>query len=129
MRYIDQCGKVVDNNFISVFNLAKEKLFAKHELPQITGRRAGAIHVLKVISDNLPVARDYCEDIISIIKTLDDISDGSLKDISQLDVKNVERTYQKLQEIIPDVFVRNILNKAKHAENEEELLLFAEQLT
>lgn len=121
-------SEAVDKDFTSVFNLAKEKLFAKHELPRIQGRRATAINVLKVIADALPVARDYCEDIISIIRTLDDISDGSLKDISQLDLKNVDGAYERLKQIIPDVFVRNILNRAKLTEDEEELLLFAEQL-
>jgi len=74
------------------------------------------------------MARNYCDDIISIIRTLDDISDGSLKDISQLDLRNVEDTYKNLKQIIPEVFVRNILNRAEFTEDEEELLLFAEQL-
>jgi len=124
----DEKGEVVDREFNTIFNLAKEKLFAKHELPQIKGRRSTAINVLKVISDALPIAKDYCEDIISIIKTLDDISDGSLKDISQLNLKNIESAYEKLKQIIPEIFVRNILNRAKFTEDEQELLLFAEQL-
>src|SRR3989344_5996218 len=94
----DEKAEVVDKEFTSVFKLAKEKLFAKHELPPIKGRRSTAINVLKVISDTLPVAKDYCEDVISIIKTLDDISDGSLKDISQLDVRNTEEAYKELKQ-------------------------------
>jgi hypothetical protein len=125
---IDEKVEFVDKEFTSVFKLAKEKLFAKHELPKIKGRRATAINMLKVISDMLPRAKDYCEDIISIIKTLDDISDGSLKDISQLDLRNIEEAYKDLRQIIPDVFVRNILSRAKFTEDEKELLLFAEQL-
>lgn len=124
----DEKAEVVDKEFASVFKLAKEKLFAKHELPQIKGRRASAINVLKVIADTLPIAKDYCEDIISIIKTLDDVSDGSLKDIFQLDLRNIEDAYKELKQIIPDIFVRNILNRAKFTEDEQELLLFAEQL-
>lgn len=124
----DEKSQIVDKDFTSVFNLAKEKLFAKHELPQIKGRRSTAINTLKVIGDSLPIARDYCEDIISIIKTLDDISDGSLKDISQLDLRDIEEAYKKLKQIIPEIFVRNILNRAKYTEDEQELLLFAEQL-
>ena len=124
----DEKGEMVDKNFTEVFNLAKEKLFAKHEYPQVKGRRSSAINVLKIISDKLPVAKDYCEDIISIIRTLDDISDGSLKDVSQLDTNKVEDSYKKLQSIIPDVYVRNILNRSKHTEEAQELLLFAEQL-
>lgn len=124
----DEESDSVDKNFIDVFNLAKEKLFAKHELPQIKGRRATAISLLKLMADKIPISRDYCEDIISIIKTLDDISDGALKDISQLDANKIEESYKKLQEIVPEVFVRNILNRSKHTDEAQELLLFAEQL-
>jgi hypothetical protein len=124
----DEKAEMVDKDFTSIFNLAKEKLFAKHELPQIKGRRATAINVLRVIADKLPISRDYCEDIISIIKTLDDISDGSLKDISQLDANKIEESYKELLDIIPEVYVRNILNRSKHTDEAQELLLFAEQL-
>jgi len=121
-------GMSVDDGFTQEFSLAKEKLFGKHELPKIQGRRATAIRVLKVISDELPNARDYCQDIISIVKTLDDISDGALKDISQINVRNIEEAYKRLQEIIPATYIRNVLTRANRSENEEELLLFAEQL-
>lgn len=121
-------GESVGDDFIMAFNTAKEKLFGKHELPKIQGRRAKAIHILKVIADEMPTTRDYCEDIISIIKTLDDLSDGSLKDISRLDLRNVEKAYQWLLEIVPETYIRNMLTRAGRTEGEEELLLFAEQL-
>lgn len=118
----------VDNGFTDVFNLAKEKLFAKHELPKILGRRSNAIHVLKIIADSLPNSKDYCEDIINIIKTLDDLSEGTLKDITQLDLRNVEVAYEKLLELVPIGFIRNVLDRAGRSQDEQELLLFAEQL-
>lgn len=118
----------VDGNFSSVFNLAKNKLFAKSELPTIRGRRAEAIKILKIIADSLPNAKDYCEDIITIVKTLDDVSEGTLKDITQLNLGNVEIAYEKLQELVPIHFIRNVLDRASHNQDEQELLLFAEQL-
>lgn len=121
-------GVSVDDSFTQEFNLAKEKLFGKHELPKIQGRRSKAIHVLKVLSDELPNARDYCQDIITIIKTLDDISDGTLKDITQINIRNIEEAYKNLIEIVPATYIRNVLTRANRSENEEELLLFAEQL-
>jgi hypothetical protein len=123
----EEPSEVVDNNFTEAFKIAKEKLFAKHELPQVKGRRMEAIKVLKVISDSLPQSKNYCEDIVSIIKTLDDISDGALKDISQINLKDISLAYKKLQEIVPENFIVNVLNKAKNSEEEQELLLFAEQ--
>ncbi|MCA9371696.1 helicase [Candidatus Woesebacteria bacterium] len=120
-------GKSVSDDFINAFNMAKEKLFGKHELPKIQGRRAKSIQVLKIISEELPASRDYCEDIISIIKTLDDLSDGALKDISRLDLRNVQTAYKKLLEIVPETYIRNVLTRANRTESEQELLLFAEQ--
>lgn len=125
----DEEGSSVDELFTDIFNYAKDKLFSKNELPKIQGRRADSIKVLKIISEELPNVRDYCEDIISIIKTLDDISDGALKDIAQLDIRNVEEAYKELLTIIPETYIRNIQSRADRSENEQELLLFAEQFT
>ncbi len=117
----------VDQDFAQVFNLAKEKLFAKHELPKIQGRRANAIRALKVIADELPSTKNYCEDIITIIKTLDDLSEGALKNIAQLDLRDIKKAHKQLLETVPDSYIRNVLTRANRAENEHELLLFAEQ--
>ena len=76
---IDEKGFAVDTDFTSIFNVAKNKLFAKHELPSIQGRRAEAIKVLKLIANERPLSKDYCEDIITIIKSLDDISEGHIE--------------------------------------------------
>lgn len=120
-------GEAVDDSFIEVFQLAKDRLFAKHELPKIQGRRADAIKILKVIGEEIPTVKDYCNDIVDIIKNLDDISDGALKDIAQLDLRNVQDAYKLLLSIIPETYVRNIQQRAQRSENEHELLLFAEQ--
>lgn len=125
---LNEKGEPVDKNFTGVFALAKEKLFAKHELPQIKGRRFEAIKVLKIIAEDVPSSKNYCEDIITIIKTLDDLSEGALKDIAQLNLKDLKVAYKNLQKIVPETFIRNILDRARHTEDEQELLLFAEQL-
>lgn len=121
-------GIPVDENFSDIFRVAKNKLFAKHELPKIQGRRASAIKNLKAIGNSIPLARDYCEDIIDIIKEFDDINEGQLKDISRLDLRNVEAALERVQNIVPVTSIHNIQNKVKRNEGEEELLLFAEQL-
>lgn len=123
----DETGNSVDKDFTNVFNLAKDKLFAKSELPKIQGRRATAITTLKAIGESLPQAKDYCEDVIDIIRELDDISDGALKDISQLDLRNVEEAYQTLLLLVPKHFVQSVQERVGRFEGEEELLLFAEQ--
>ena len=123
----DEKGSPVDPDFTGAFNLAKDRLFAKHELPKIQGRRADAIKVLKALSESLPQAKDYCEDVVKVIRELDDISDGVLKDIAQLDLRNVEEAFSELLTTLPKRFIQNVQERATRNENEEELLLFAEQ--
>ena len=123
----EEKGESVDKKFADFFNLAKEKLFAKHELPKIQGRRATAITTLKAIGESLPQAKDYCEDIITVIKELDDISDGILKDISQLSLRNIEEAYKTLLELVPRHYIQSIQERVGRFEGEEELILFAEQ--
>jgi len=124
----DELGTEVDADFTHIFQVTKDKLFEKHELPNLQGRRLSAINVLKVIADELPNAKDYCDDAIHIIQNLDDISEGSLKDIAQLSMRDISQAYNDLQEVLPNSYIRNILNKAERSENEQELILFAEQL-
>lgn len=118
----------VQDKFAPVFNMAKEKLFAKYPLPAIKGRRQDAIKNLMAIKEALPASESYCSDLIKVIKEFDDISEGTLKDIAQIDMRNVEDTYKFLQEIVPVQFIRNVIDRAHKAEEGKELLLLAEEL-
>lgn len=124
----EEKGVAVDDSFSGLFNHAKNKLFEKHELPKIQGRRSDAIKVLTVISNEIPSAKDYCNDIIEIIKTLDDINDGTLKDVGQLDLRNIYEAYKELLRLVPSTYISNIQTRASKEDNAPELLLFAEQL-
>ncbi|EDK72375.1 helicase domain protein [candidate division TM7 genomosp. GTL1] len=118
----------VQDKFAPVFNMAKEKLFAKHPLPTIKGRRQDAIKNLIAIKNSLPAAESYCSDLIKVIKEFDDVSEGTLKDITQLDMRNVEQTYARLRELVPVQFIRNVIDRAHRADEGKELLLLAEEL-
>lgn len=119
----------VDDEFLKVFDLAKEKLFAKHELPSIRGRRADAIKNLEALKGMLPKAIDHCEDVINVIKVLDDLSEGTLKDLAKLNLKNPEEAYQSLLETLPVHLIKTTMERAQRDMDERELLLFAEELS
>jgi hypothetical protein len=51
-----------------------------------------------------------------------------LKDIAQVDMRNVETTYSLLQELIPVRFIRNVIDRAHRADEGTELLLLAEEI-
>lgn len=120
-------GAAVDPGFSDVFRVAKEKLFAKHELPPVKGRRAKAVRILTALGGALPEANHYCQDLVTIIRTLDDISEGTLKDIGQLNLKALAAAFAQLQRLVPAEFVRNVFDRAERERGERELLLFAEE--
>ncbi len=125
---VDEQSFEVQDKFAPIFNKAKEKLFAKHPLPAIKGRRQDAIKNLMAIKDALPRSESYCSDLIKVIKEFDDVSEGTLKDIVQIDMRNIEDTYSRLQELIPVQFIRNVIDRAQRANEGKELLLLAEEL-
>jgi superfamily II DNA or RNA helicase/HKD family nuclease len=117
----------VDASFIDVFGVAKERLFAKHELAPIKGRRARAVKVLMALGSALPESQTYCKDLVTVIKTLDDLSDGTLKDIAELDLRELTAAFQQLQTHVPPQFVKNVFDRAERERGERELILFAEE--
>ncbi len=119
----------VDGDFHESFKCAKEKLFEKPQLPKIQGRRAEAIKVLELIANELPQSKEYCNDIQTIIRVYDDINEGTLKDISKINLKDLNMAYEDLKKIVPRSYIDNIFLKAEKRDQAEELLLFAEQLT
>jgi superfamily II DNA or RNA helicase len=122
-------GAEVNASFADVFRLAKDRLFARSELPSVKGRRARAIKALTALAATFPESQTYCKDLINIIKNLDDVSDGTLKDVAELDLRDCAGAYQELQSIVPAVFMRNVFDRADRERSERELLLFAEEFS
>jgi len=124
----DEESYEVKDKFAPIFVKAKEKLFAKHPVPVIRGRRADALKILQAIKASVPSAETYCTDLIKIIKEFDDVSEGTLKDIAQIDLRNLEDVYERLIEMVPIQFIRNVIDRAHRADDSKELLLLAEEL-
>jgi superfamily II DNA or RNA helicase/HKD family nuclease len=125
----EETAEEVGEDFLDDFNLAKETLFAKHELPQIRGRRADAIKNLEALAEVLPKTKDYCKDIMKIIKTLDDIDEGTLKSLATLDLSDQEEAYTHIKNLVPEHFIQNVLERSRRDAQEGETVLFAERFT
>lgn len=119
----------VSEDFTQMFNCAKEKLFEKSELPKIQGRRAESINRLELLGNEIPESKAYCNDIKSLIKDYDAINEGTMKDISQLDLRDLKQAYKNLQVIVPRTYTESLFKKLKQTDKATELLLFAEQLS
>ena len=121
-------GEEADKQYDKVFKLVRDLLFEKHPLPSISGRRAESLKVIKVIEENLPRVKDYCQDLAQIIKKYDGINEGDLKLIAQLSVASFDKAYEELKEIIPQHQIDSINERASRLEGEYETIVLSEDI-
>jgi superfamily II DNA or RNA helicase/HKD family nuclease len=120
-------GAEITPAFAKLFGYAKNKLVEKHALAEIRGRRAVALQLIEALRLNLPSAESYCVDLAKIIKEYDDVSEGTLKDLSQIREKTPQKIYETVRKLVPEAFIRNILNRVDRMEGESEVILLAEE--
>jgi superfamily II DNA/RNA helicase len=123
----DEDGAEITSAFAKLFGYAKEKLVEKHALAEIRGRRAVALQLIEAVRLSLPSAESYCVDLGKIIKEYDDVSEGTLKDLSQIREKTPEAIYAAIRKLVPESFIRNILSRVDRMEIESEVILLAEE--
>jgi superfamily II DNA or RNA helicase len=124
---IDEIPYEVSQNFNALMNIVKDRLFAKNSVPQIKGRRQKAIEKLQAVKSIKPQFSNYTSDLIKIIREFDDLSEGTLKDIMDIDLKDIDNFQKTLEKVIPQKLVQNILERAERTEESKELLLLLEE--
>jgi hypothetical protein len=66
-------------------------------------------------------------DLIRIIRDLDDIDEGTLKDLAQIREKMPEKIFGLVKNAVPESHVRNILARVQRMEEEAQTILLAEE--
>jgi len=125
---IDEESKELSSNFPNLFSNAWQKLAERHPLPEIRGRRSDAIKLLEALRIGLPSADGYCSDLIKIISKYDDVSEGTLKDVANASNKDLTACFASIQRIVPETFIRNVLERIQRMEDEADVILLAEEL-
>jgi superfamily II DNA or RNA helicase/HKD family nuclease len=125
----DEVGAAISNEFPDLFKIASAKLDEKHPLPEIRGRRSDAIKLLEALMMSLPGAQGYCADLIKVISKYDDVSEGALKDIAQSNFTDVEKCLVSIKRIVPESFIRNVLERIQRMEDEADMILLAEEFS
>jgi hypothetical protein len=124
----EEKGKEADKQYDEVFKLVRDLLFEKHPMPTIRGRRADALNVIRFIEQQLPRAKDYCQDLTKIVKKYDGINEGDLKSIAQLPVKDPERAFEELRKVVPEHQVQAIIERVARLEGEYETIVLSEDI-
>jgi superfamily II DNA or RNA helicase len=118
-------------NFDPIYKIVKEHIFKDNtKAPVDTGRKQDAMGKVKILGDNYPQAKDLCIDLIRVIKDLDGLPTGVLKEIADLriDKTDFEKTYKQLKELVPHRYLENIFKTAERANDTGKLIVLSEEL-
>lgn len=118
-------------NFDPIYKIVKEHIFKDNtKAPVDTGRKQDAMGKVKILGDNYPQAKDLCIDLIKVIKDLDGLPTGVLKEIADLriDKTDFEKSYKQLKELVPNRYLENIFKTAERANDTGKLIVLSEEL-
>ena len=73
-----------------------------------------------------PIDKEFIKEVREIIKDLDALPDGVLKDIANLN-SNPDKAMEELEELIPEQYIEDIRTTADRASGQEEILVLTEE--
>lgn len=118
-------------SFDSVYQRVKQHIFKDNTSPTMgsKSRRYDASTRLGMLADLYPAGKEWCDDVITIIKDFDALPEGLLKDLSSIDFnkENPKEVLNKYRSLIPDNYIAGIFKMAEKAKSSDELIVLSEQ--
>lgn len=96
--------------------------------PTIKGTRAEALNNVKFLRDNYVLEKDFLSDLHDTIKKYDDLSDGEMKFIRQLNPSNQSDAVASLKNKFSVHYLDTIKDRADGVDRELEIIMFTEDL-
>ena len=118
-------------NFEPIYKIAKEHIFKDNTKPPINGKRKQeALGKVKVFSNQHSPANDFCRYIEKIIKELDGLPNGVLKEFAdfKIDKSNLSNSFKELKKIVPQNYLDSIFETAERANETGKLIVLSEEL-
>jgi superfamily II DNA or RNA helicase/HKD family nuclease len=110
------------------FEALRKKITEPHKLPKIEGNRANAQKAILVLKNKVRSERDYLSDLYEVVNKYDDLSDGELKYISQLDLSVPEAAVAELKQTLSPHYLGVIKERAEAIDGATEIIMFTEDL-
>lgn len=118
-------------NFEPIYKITKEHIFKDNTKPPITGRRKqDAINKLKYLGEKHAPAKELCVDITRVIKDLDGLPNGVLREIVDLriDKERLSDSLTALKKLLPQKYLESIFKTAERANDKGKLIVLSEEL-
>jgi superfamily II DNA or RNA helicase/HKD family nuclease len=117
-----------DDKLDSKFEVLRKKIMEPHKLPKIEGNRAKAQKAIQYLKENYRPERDYLSDLFEVINKYDDLSDGELKFIAQLDLSDMKAVADELKKVLTPHYIGVIKERAEAIDRVTEIIMFTEDL-
>lgn len=110
------------------FKLLRDQITTIQPAPVIKGSRAEALTKVRFLRDNYISEKDFLSDLHDVIKNYDDLSDGEMKFIRQLNLANLAEAVDALKEKFSVHYLDNIKDRADGVDRAAEIIMFTEDL-
>lgn len=127
---IDEKGYEFDESLDKKFEILRNEIKKPYPKIRMDKRRATAIENLRQLLVVHPVGKDYLNDLIEVIQTYDDLSDGELKYLASLSIRknNTQEIFEKLKQTIPVHYIIQIKTRVESIDSQTEIIMFTEDL-
>ena len=112
------------------FSILRDELQKPYPKVKLDKRRANAIENIKKLLSVYPAEKDYLKDLLDVISTYDDLSDGELRYLAKLVIRqiNIKEVVSELKQRIPAHYIIQIKEKAESIDAQTEIIMFTEDL-
>ena len=127
---IEEKGYEFDSELDKKFTVLRDEIQKPYPKTKLDKRRSNAIDNLQQLLAVCSAERDYLADLLDVIRTYDDLSDGELKYLSKISVRpnSIAETMVELKQRIPAHYIIQIKEKAENIDSQKEIIMFTEDL-
>lgn len=119
-----------DEELDKKFVILREEIKRPYPKVSIDRRKAQAIENLEKLLVVCPAEKDYLNDLLEVIKSYDDLSDGELKYLAKMPVKkdSANDLAKEIKGKIPTHYIIQIKQKVEAIDAQTEIIMFTEDL-
>jgi len=126
----EERGYEYDEELDKKFQILRDEIRKPHPKIRLDKRKSEALDNLQQLLAICPAEKDYITDLIDVIKTYDDLSDGELKYLAALVVRkaNAAELVVELKQKIPVHYIIQIKTRVEAIDSQAEIIMFTEDL-
>ena len=127
---VDEKPYDYDEQLDKKFKILRDEISKPYPKIKLDKRKSEALDNLNQLLALCPKEKDYIKDLIEIIRSYDDLSDGELKYLANLSIRksNIDEIVPELKQKIPVHYIIQIKTRVENIDAQTEIIMFTEDL-